>query len=167
MLGMHSALGISGCFSFRILLGIIWCKTKFTAITFLYSLCLALENEVTFFLFGWGRPNLGRLSVLWLLGLYLCAMTRCSAIPRYHLLSSCPTSIVWYLQMCLVSGVWWVRQPLSPHFRPLPCRECKWNLIGKVTRLMINRDMAGKGLGPATLLTEWSDHRTAPTNPMS
>ena len=62
-------------------------------------------------------------------------------------------------EICLVSGVWWVGQPLSPYFRPHPCRECKWNLIGKVTRLVINRDMAGKGLGPETLLTEWSDHR--------
>ena len=97
------------------------------------------------------------------------ATTRPSVIiSRFHRLRSqiwVPTPTVWDLptsEMVNLSAVWWVCQPLSPQFRP-PCfRECKWNLIGKVTSWVINWETAREGLGPATLLTEWSD--VVPTN---
>ena len=97
------------------------------------------------------------------------ATTRPSVIiSRFHRLRSqiwVPTPTVWDLptfEMVNLSAVWWVCQPLSPQFRPPRSRECKWNLIGKVTSWVINWETAREGLGPATLLTEWSD--VVPTN---
>ena len=97
------------------------------------------------------------------------ATTRPSVIiSRFHRLRSqiwVPTPTVWDLptsEMVNLSAVWWVCQPLSPQFRPSRFRECKWNLIGKVTSWVINWETAREGLGPATLLTEWSD--VVPTN---